>query len=109
MSSVVKSGTGKNIKHIKVTLLIDSMRWVLIIQKHPEKSTSLLKDLISHGNRFVVAFNDKPFTAEAVFINQNDHVLTLGSGISEASHVSTTIYKYPASLPLYDTGRIASM
>ena len=67
-----------------------------MIQKRLERSTRFFNDMKNHGNRILVFSDEKRFTDDPVFSNQNDRVATFGKDISEILKLSTT--KHPASV-----------
>ena len=62
VSRVVKSIGGKSLRCSKKPLLSAAM-----IQKRLERSTGLLNDLKSHGNRILIFSDEKTFTVDSVF------------------------------------------
>ena len=91
VSRVVKSMGGKSLRRFKKPLLSAAM-----IQKRLDRSTRLLNDLKSHGNRILIFSDEKTFTVDPVFNRQNDRVVSFGNDVSNHQRVSTT--KHPASV-----------
>ena len=88
VSTVVKSMRRKSLRRSKKPLLSAAM-----IHKRLERSTRLLNDLKSHGNRILIFSDEKTFTVDPVFNRQNDRAVSFGNDVSNHKRVSTT--KHP--------------